>query len=56
MGSAVRWWRIGIAAKLAVYLVLGTGAVFLMFAIWNVRCIALTPRRWWPSMPRESMK
>lgn len=29
--------RIGIAAKLAVYLVLGTGAVFLAFAVWNFR-------------------
>jgi two-component system, NtrC family, sensor kinase len=37
MDSAIRRWKIGIAAKLAVYLVLGTGAVFLAFGAWNVR-------------------
>ena len=37
MDSAGRSFRIGIAAKLAVYLVLGTGAVFLLFAVWNIR-------------------
>jgi two-component system NtrC family sensor kinase len=37
MDSASRSFRIGIAAKLAVYLVLGTGAVFLLFAVWNIR-------------------
>ena len=37
MDSAGRSFRIGIATKLAVYLVLGTGAVFLLFAIWNIR-------------------
>jgi two-component system NtrC family sensor kinase len=37
MDSPGRSFRIGIAAKLAVYLVLGTGAVFLLFAVWNIR-------------------
>ena len=37
MDSASRSFRIGIAAKFAVYLVLGTGAVFLLFAVWNIR-------------------
>lgn len=37
MENAVRSWKVGIAAKLAVYLVLGTGAVFLTFGAWNVR-------------------
>jgi two-component system, NtrC family, sensor kinase len=37
MDNAGRSFRIGIAAKLVVYQVLGTGAVFLMFALWNVR-------------------
>ncbi len=37
MDDAVRSWKIGIAAKLAVLLVLGTGAVFLAFGVWNVR-------------------
>lgn len=37
MDSAAPRWKIGIAAKLAVYLVLGTGAVFLAFGAWNVR-------------------
>jgi two-component system NtrC family sensor kinase len=37
MDNAIRSWTIGIAAKLAVYLVLGTGAVFLAFGAWNVR-------------------
>ena len=37
MDNAIRSIRIGIAAKLAVYLVLGTGAVFFTFGLWNVR-------------------
>lgn len=37
MENAIRSIRIGIAAKLAVYLVLGTGAVFFTFGLWNVR-------------------
>src|ERR1019366_8157576 len=37
MENAGRSFRIGIAAKLVVYQVLGTGAVFLIFALWNVR-------------------
>jgi two-component system NtrC family sensor kinase len=37
MASPMNLLRIGIATKLAVYLVLGTGAVFLMFGLWNLR-------------------
>lgn len=37
MDNAGRSFRIGIAAKLAFALVIGTGAVFLMFALWNIR-------------------
>ena len=37
MENPARSWKIGIAAKLAVCLVLGTGAVFLTFGAWNVR-------------------
>jgi two-component system NtrC family sensor kinase len=37
MDNAIRSWKIGIAAKLAIYLVLGTGAVFLAFGAWNVK-------------------
>jgi two-component system NtrC family sensor kinase len=37
MDSAIRSFKIGIAAKLAVYVVLGTGTVFLIFGAWNVR-------------------
>ncbi|MBS1875313.1 MAG: HAMP domain-containing protein [Acidobacteria bacterium] len=37
MDNAGRSFKVGIAAKLAVALVLGTGAIFLMFALWNIR-------------------
>ena len=37
MATPIRIPRIGIATKLAVYLVLGTGAVFLLFGVWNLR-------------------
>jgi two-component system, NtrC family, sensor kinase len=37
MDSAAPRRKIGIAAKLAVYLVLGTGGVFLAFGVWNVK-------------------
>jgi two-component system NtrC family sensor kinase len=37
MATPIRIPRIGIATKLAVYLVLGTGAVFLLFGLWNLR-------------------